>query len=271
MKLRLIAAASLIPLLLVILLVLPEVCTAILISVMCALASYELLFRTGLVKEIRLVIYTALMALLVALWCYFGMEYTAALLGVLVFTCILFAEELKAHAKLEFGKIAICLAGGLLIPFLLSALVRIRISYNGIFYVLTPFILAFMSDSGAYFAGRFFGRHKLAPVISPKKTVEGVVGGVLGAIVGMLLFCVILDLGFKFDVSYLNAVAYGVLGSLAAVFGDLAFSCIKRQTGIKDYGNLIPGHGGVLDRFDSMTVVAPLTEALLLLLPFATR
>ena len=87
----------------------------------------------------------------------------------------------------------------------------------------------------------------------------------------MLLFCVILDLAFGFTVSYLNALAYGIFGSLAAVFGDLIFSAIKRQTGIKDYGNLIPGHGGILDRFDSMTMVAPVTEALLLLLPVAVK
>lgn len=132
-----------------------------------------------------------------------------------------------------------------------------------------PFILAFLSDTGAYFAGRAFGKHKLAPVISPHKTVEGVVGGVLGATLGMLIFCLVMQLGFKMQVNYLYAVLYGVVGSLGAVFGDLCFSVIKRQTGIKDYGNLIPGHGGVLDRFDSMMVVGPLSELLLLLLPVA--
>jgi len=108
-------------------------------------------------------------------------------------------------------------------------------------------------------------------VISPNKTVEGVAGGVIGAIVGMLIYCLVLDLFFRFRVNYLFALTYGILGSLSAVFGDLAFSAIKRQTGIKDYGNLLPGHGGVLDRFDSMVIVAPLTEALLILIPFAVR
>ena len=135
--------------------------------------------------------------------------------------------------------------------------------------MFSPFILAFLSDTGAYFAGRAFGKHKLAPVISPHKTVEGVVGGVLGAIFGMLIFCLVMQLGFKMQVNYLYAVLYGVVGSLGAVFGDLCFSVIKRQTGMKDYGNLIPGHGGVLDRFDSMMVVGPLSELLLLLLPVA--
>ena len=93
----------------------------------------------------------------------------------------------------------------------------------------------------------------------------------IGAIVGMVIYCLILKTYFGFSVNYLYAVIYGLIGSVAAVFGDLSFSAIKRQTGIKDYGNLIPGHGGILDRFDSMTVVAPLAEALLILLPVAVK
>ena len=132
-------------------------------------------------------------------------------------------------------------------------------------------MLAFLSDTGAYFAGLKFGKHKLAPVISPKKTVEGVVGGVLGAVLGMVIYCAVLNLGFQFRVNYLYAVVYGILGSAAGVFGDLCFSVIKRQTGIKDYGNLFPGHGGILDRFDSMMVVAPLVEVLMLIIPVVVR
>ena len=104
-----------------------------------------------------------------------------------------------------------------------------------------------------------------------EKTVEGAVGGVLGGIAGMLVYCLVLSKCFSFTVNYWYALVYGVLGALAAMFGDLSFSAIKRQNGIKDYGNLIPGHGGVLDRFDSMTLVAPLAEILLILLPIAVR
>ena len=85
----------------------------------------------------------------------------------------------------------------------------------------------------------------------------------------MLIYTLVLRFVFSFNVNYLYAVIYGVLGSLGAVFGDLCFSVIKRQTGIKDYGNLIPGHGGILDRFDSMMVVGPLAEILLLSIPVA--
>lgn len=271
MKTRIVVAVVLLPLLLICLLVLPKICTAVLVGLMCAVAAYELLWGTGLVRLIRLVAYTAVMAFLVAIWCYFSMAYSAAVLGILIFGAALFGEMLAAKGEIPFEKIAVCFAGGVIVPVMLTALVRILSGELGRFFILLPFLLAFTSDSGAYFAGRFLGKHKLAPVISPNKTIEGVAGGVAGAIVGMLIYCLVLDLCFRFRVNYLFALSYGILGSLGAVFGDLAFSVIKRQTGIKDYGNLIPGHGGVLDRFDSMVIVAPLTEALLILIPFAVR
>ena len=139
--------------------------------------------------------------------------------------------------------------------------------WNGRYLIMVAFILAFTSDSGAYFVGRAFGKHKLAPVISPKKTVEGLIGGVLSAVLFMVVYAIILQFGFHFRVNYGWAIVYGILGSLASVLGDLTFSVIKRQTGIKDYGKLLPGHGGILDRFDSMVVVGPLTEAMILLMP----
>ncbi len=271
MKVRLIVAGALIPVLLIVILLLPTVVTAVLLCLMAAIGAYELLWRTRLVSNIRIVIYTMLMAAFVPLWCHHGMEYGPAIVAILLYTVLMFSELLLSHAKQPFDQIAIGYVGAILIPFLLSALVRIINQEHGRYYILLPFVLAFSSDSGAYFAGRFFGRHKLAPVISPNKTVEGVIGGVVATVVIMMLYCVILNFGFDFKTQYLYALSYGVLGSLAAVFGDLIFSAVKRQTGIKDYGNLLPGHGGILDRFDSMTVVAPLTEVLLMLLPVVEK
>ena len=267
MKTRVIAAVVLLPLLLLVVLVAPKICTAILFGAMAAIGAYELLMGTGIVKNIRLCLYSMLMAFWCCLWCGLGISYGWLLLGVLVFWTLLFAEMMGAGMKLDFSKVAVCFAGGLLLPLMLGSLVRIHSGINGRYLIFVPFIFAFLSDTGAYFAGYFFGKHKLAPVISPKKTVEGVVGGVVGAIAGMLIYCMVLQFGFKFRVNYLFAVIYGILGSVGAVFGDLCFSVIKRQTGIKDYGNLIPGHGGILDRFDSMMTVGPLAEVLLILLP----
>ena len=120
----------------------------------------------------------------------------------------------------------------------------------------------------AYFVGIRFGKHKLAPVVSPNKTIEGALGGIVTAMAGMVIYALVLDLlPVGIQVNYALALLYGLAGSLAGIFGDLCFSVIKRQTGIKDYGDLIPGHGGILDRFDSLVTVAPLMEALLLIAP----
>lgn len=270
MKTRIIAAGVLVPLLLIIVLTLPKAFTAILFGLMAAIAAYELLTGTGYLRHPRLVAYSMIMAFLTSLWSYNGMPYAWGLLGILLFTMALFAEMMVSHVKLKFQKVLPCFAAGLLIPFLLTSLVRIHAEDGtGRYFVMIPFIMAFLSDTGAYFAGKYLGKHKLAPVISPNKTIEGVVGGILGAILGMVIYTFILRIAFDFQVNYLFAILYGLLGSAGAVFGDLSFSVIKRQTGIKDYGNLIPGHGGILDRFDSMMIVGPLAELLLILIPVA--
>ena len=271
MKTRVITAVVLLPLLLLIVLAAPKIYTAILFAVMAAIAAYELLAGTGLVKETRLFIYSAVSAFWCVLWCGLGISYAWLLLGILVYWVAIFSEMMLSELKLGSEKAALCFVAGTIVPILFGAIVRLHNTENGRFYILIPFVLAFLSDTGAYFAGLRFGKHKLAPVISPKKTVEGVVGGVTGAILGMIIYCLVLQLGFGFEVNYIYAVLYGALGSAAGVFGDLCFSVIKRQTGIKDYGNLFPGHGGILDRFDSNIVVAPLVEILMLLLPVAVR
>ncbi len=273
MKTRIIAAAVLVPLLAIAVFWLPLIVTAIIFALLSALAAYELLWGTGLCRHPRLVVYSMVMAFIIPLFYFCCIEYEIAnssayiLLGVLAFVMVMFGEMMASHVKLQFEYIAYCFAAGLLIPFLFSSIVRIHAGYAGRYYVVIPFIIAFASDTGAYFTGKFFGHTKLAPVVSPNKTVEGVIGGMVAATVGMVLYCLVMKLAFNFqEIHYVYALVYGVAGSVTGVFGDLCFSVIKRQTGIKDYGKLIPGHGGVLDRFDSMMLVAPLTEALLILI-----
>ena len=270
MKTRVITAAVLIPVLLLLLMVAPTIVTAIVWGVLLAIGAYELLYSTGLVREPRLVVHAAVMAFAVTIWSHYGSLHAYGLIGLMIFIAALFAEMMLSHVKITFDKVCMCIVAGFVIPFLLGSLIRILImSRVGRYMVLIPFIVAFGSDAGAYFAGRFFGQHKLAPVISQHKTIEGAVGGVISAVVLLLVYCIVLQFAFDFEVKYLFAVIYGLIGSLVGVFGDLCFSVIKRQTGIKDYGNLIPGHGGVLDRFDSMMMVGPLMEALLILIPLA--
>lgn len=277
MKTRILSAVALLPLLLIIVLVLPAWGTAGLFGACAAVAAYELLYRTGLVTNIRLVAYACVMSVLVSFWS-LRQDPNLAALGVMVYIIVLFGEMLLAHTQLKFEKIAICFMAGVVIPWLLTALVRIRAMYAGIdpgetsygkFLIIFAFIHAFTADSAAYFVGRAFGKHKLAPVISPNKTIEGALGGVAATVVLVELYALILDLAFGFHVNYLYGILYGILGSTVSILGDLSFSVIKRQMGIKDYGNLIPGHGGILDRFDSMMMVAPVTEILLRMLVIA--
>ena len=269
MKTRIIAAAALLPALLAIVLFAPKICTAILFALMAGIGAYELTAGTGIVKYPRLCIYAVVSAVWCALWSGLGVSYAWLLLGIIVFWTVLFVEMMLSEMKIPFEKIAVTMAAGVVLPLLLSSLVRIHATAQGRFFILIPFVLAFLSDSGAYFAGLKYGKRKLAPTISPKKTVEGVIGGVIGAVVGMIIYSYVLQTCFVFRINYMYAMLYGVLGSVAGVFGDLCFSVIKRQTGIKDYGNLIPGHGGILDRFDSMMLIGPLAEILLLILPMA--
>ena len=121
----------------------------------------------------------------------------------------------------------------------------------GKIYVWLIFIISFMTDVFAYFTGYLFGKRKLIPKVSPKKTVEGSIGGILGSVIACLVF------GYFFKIDLAVIVFLGLFGSIVAQFGDLFASSIKRYVGIKDYGKLIPGHGGVLDRFDSVILVSP--------------
>ena len=271
MKVRILAAVALLPLLLAVVLFLPKICTAILFGVMCVIAVRELLFGTGLVKHRRLEIYGMTVAFFVAIWSGLGTGYALALLGVFALFAFLAIEMLMFHGDLRFEEVALTILAAAVVPFLLCAVVRLHSQPYGRVLILLPFVISFASDTGAYFVGCFFGKHKLAPQISPKKTIEGLFGGIAGAIVGVVIYCLVMKYCWGFAVKYYCIPIYGILGSLGAVLGDLCFSVIKRQTGIKDYGNLIPGHGGILDRFDSMVIVAPLVELLMLYIPMVVK
>lgn len=268
MKTRILAALVLVPFLVVVLLLAPTFVCAGVLGLMCGIASYELLYNTGLVKNWRLNVYSAVMAFAVAVWSYFGCPYAPALAGIFLYMLLLFTEMLASGLHMKLQDTAMCVVSGVVVPLLLTALVRIRIMPAGKVLIFIPFLMAFLSDTGAYFVGIFFGKHKLCPAISPKKTVEGFVGGIVTAVLGMMLFAFLVQRYGMLQVNYPLALVYGLFGAVAGVMGDLSMSVIKRQAGIKDYGRLIPGHGGILDRFDSVMITAPLTEVLILFIPF---
>lgn len=175
---------------------------------------------------------------------------------------ILFAVMLMSHRKIMFTDISMTVMSLIYIPFLLSHILFIRRMEFGNIIVWLVFLGAFMTDSCAFFTGKTLGRRKLCPNISPKKTIEGAIGGVVGCGLSFLLFAFIVNacLGRWLDgytMSYIRIFSLGLIVAVLAQIGDLTASLIKRQFDIKDFGNLFPGHGGMLDRCDSIILVAP--------------
>ena len=154
---------------------------------------------------------------------------------------------------MPFEPIVMVMFAGFVLPMLFTSLIRIAMMSHGSYLLLMVFIVAFASDSCAYFAGMFLGKHKLAPRLSPKKTIEGSIGGTLGTMLVSGLFGY-----FVMPEIMIHCMIMGALGAVFSQFGDLTASIFKRKMGIKDYGHLIPGHGGILDRFDSVLFTAPL-------------
>lgn len=147
-------------------------------------------------------------------------------------------------------------------------IVLVRQMPDGIYYIWTIFIGAWLTDTFAYFAGSLLGKHKLAPSLSPKKTVEGAVGGWVGCMLGMAVFGGILaQIAPGRTIDWGALLFLGALCGIVSQVGDLAASAMKREYGIKDFGNIMPGHGGVLDRFDSIMFIAPLVYYFLSIFP----
>ncbi len=165
-----------------------------------------------------------------------------ALISMLLMTWQVF----RANAPGSLASWATNLAGAVYIGWAASHFVALRGLENGLYWVALMFAITWACDSAAYFVGCNLGRHPFFLKISPKKTREGAIGGLIGGIAASLL------IGTLMRLPWFHALALGVLGVLASTFGDLSESVIKRQVGVKDSSNLIPGHGGMLDRIDSL-------------------
>ena len=165
------------------------------------------------------------------------------------------------QADFDLSKIAVLCGMPLLYAFAFSTISSIITATNGIYYLLLILNFSCVCDMGAYFVGVSYGKRKLCPEISPNKTVEGALGGIVSSIVVSL----IITLCYGKFTAIIPTVLLTIPLCIAGMAGDLFASVIKRKTGIKDYGNLIPGHGGVLDRVDSMLFIAPLIFCLMFL------
>lgn len=253
------------------LLILPPVGLACGMAFVCALAAYELLRATKAANHRIMYQTTVVASAIIPLGYCFGRGEQAlrlSLLAILIglfFTAVRYYEDGENNVRYE--QIMTCLFAGVLIPYCLSSLVQLRIMENGRFLVLLPVICANLTDVGAYFVGMFLGKHRGVTRVSPNKSLEGYVGGILFGCLIMMLYGLVLRRFAGLEVSMPILALYGLAGSAVTELGDLSFSLIKRQHGVKDYGDLMPGHGGMMDRFDSTVFAAPMILLLVELFP----
>ncbi len=241
-------------------------------TLLAIIATYEMLCCIGLQKHPIIAIFSYL---------YCGssvvlsrvIENTEKFLMFMLFSTLVYVFIVIACSLFSKGSIPIDLAGELFmmmfyIAVTLSCVLLVRDSANGAYLYLLVFLGAWITDTGAYFTGMAVGKHKLIPDVSPKKTVEGAVGGVVFCAAVMALYAFAVGKLFDLQPSYSAFIICGLILSVVSMIGDLVMSLLKRKHGIKDYGILFPGHGGVLDRFDSVLACAPFLMILVTVMPF---
>lgn len=235
-------------------------------AVFAILTVYEMLFATGMNKNIIMVVAGMLPAAILP-FIFTGFVSFPINAVFTVFILLQFALCLKYHSSLEIGGVIGSVAMPVLISYAFSAMAVLAGKYI-LFYMILILCWSAVADTGAYFTGVAFGKHKMTPNISPKKTWEGLAGGMVLSILATLLACLIYSAVTDYKVNIIACVAVTPVFVLVGVMGDLMASVIKRKCGIKDYGNLIPGHGGIMDRFDSILMMTPLFFELVKIIPF---
>lgn len=242
---------------------------AIIIALFAIMAEYEML-KVFEVKNIPFKVLCILLSAGIMLYADYkdkiNLPLFPVITGVLLLSFVLMVLDFK---ELKFEQVVCSLLSSFATASAFSCTVLFRDVYvafpekfakkDGIFFLLLAFFCSWLTDGFALFAGMKFGKHKLAPNISPKKTVEGAIGGVIGNIIMCIALYFVFKTKFELSaaVTLLSVIIISLVLSVLSIFGDLAASTIKRHHGIKDFGNLLPGHGGVMDRFDSCLFVFP--------------
>ena len=231
------------------------------IAIVTLICLYEIFHCMGLHKRFALVIPPYLFCLAAPFVLRYIEDTTwVAMLYMIVaavYLIYVFALVVWSHGSLSFGNtMAVTLMAMYIIAALCSILYIRDLPFGGKYLYLLIFLGAWITDTFAYFTGFFFGKHKLIEDVSPKKTIEGSIGGIFFCALSFVIFGLVVDTWFGCDANLIFLGVSGVVISLIAQVGDLIMSVIKRQYGIKDYGKIFPGHGGMLDRFDSILAVS---------------
>ena len=228
-----------------------------LIACLSMQAVYELYRAAGLKDNKPLYLISCAVVLLLSTIDIPGYDYIVAIAFVTAVALFLYLMLNVSNLKKIKPWISVSVAAMIVVFF--KGMTGIRARENGVYLLGMTILVSVITDIAAYFVGKGCGKHKLAPIISPKKTVEGSIGGTVFAVAILTLVAFILNVTRILQVNYGMLIIYLVLASIVGQFGDLAMSSIKRIVGVKDYGNLLPGHGGILDRFDSLLFVLPFT------------
>jgi len=261
LKSRVLVAVIGVPVLLWVVLWAPEQVIMLVLAVLAGIGGIELQQCVSGVKHNRMTEFSFICAHLTVM-CYYFAPTLVMMLFVLA-TLIFFGYAIFKAGEVKFAQIMAGLFGSIAIGYSFAAFLRIEAMGVHRAYLLLPFILSFACDTFAYFVGCTIGKHKLAPKVSPKKSVEGSIGGLAGNVLCGCLFAFVMNRWFGGSIGYGTMVILALLCGVVAQIGDLSFSLIKREFGIKDYGKLFLAHGGVLDRFDSVLFVAPVIEIVL--------
>ncbi len=233
------------------------------IAILSLIASIEMAGALAMKRRYQFLVPSLLYAALLPMLTHFlreepnGFIRYAALVTVF-YMLVCFTSAVLSNGKIPFSLVAQQVLGTVYATVGLSAVSFLRILPSGAYIYGLVFVGAWVTDTMAYFTGVFLGKHKLCPAISPKKTIEGSLGGIVFCILGFILYAFIMEKAFGLVPNYLALGVAGALSSFVSQIGDLTASLIKREHGVKDFGRLMPGHGGVLDRFDSIIAVAAL-------------
>lgn len=219
---------------------------------------FELYRAVGLwKKENRSLTYTGL-AGVVFYYLLLGFKADAyTMTGLILVLVVIMAVYVFSYPKYHAEQIMAAFFGIIYVAVMLSYVYQTRNVQDGVFLVWLIFLCSWGCDTCAYCVGMLIGKHKMSPVLSPKKSVEGAVGGVVGAALLGAIYAAVVGSHLEAENPVITYAIICAVGALISMVGDLAASAIKRNQGIKDYGKLIPGHGGILDRFDSVIFTAP--------------